>query len=264
MADANEPPVLYDVSEGIATITMNRPGARNALSTDLLSQLWQRMTDAEHDDAVDVLILTGTDPAFTAGLDLNELGTDGSNLGGGTGADGGRNRDGIRGPFPRVTKPVIGAVNGVAVTGGFELALNCDFLVASEHAKFGDTHARVGVMPGWGLTVLLPQAIGVRRAREMSFTGNFMLPDEALAFGLVNHVVPHDELLPFTRQLAHDIIGNDQDGVRQIRSTYWQVATDDDHWEIEARDSRAWRRSQFSPEKVAERRAAVQARGQQQ
>ena len=78
------------------------------------------------------------------------------NLGGGSGSDGSRNGDGIRGPFPRLSKPLIGAVNGVAITGGFELALNCDFLVASEHAKFGDTHSRVGVMPGWGLTVLLP------------------------------------------------------------------------------------------------------------
>ncbi len=256
--------VLYDVSERIATITLNRPEARNALSNEVLRLLPERMKQAEADPDVDVLILTGTDPAFTAGLDLKELGSDGSNLGGGTGADGSRNRDGVRGPFPRLTKPVIGAINGVAVTGGFELALNCDFLVASERAKFGDTHARVGVMPGWGLTVLLPQAIGVRRAREMSFTGNFMLADEALAFGLVNHVVAHDQLLPFTRKLAQDIIGNDQPGVRQIRETYFQIATDDDHWEIEARDSRAWRRTNFSPEAVAARRAAIQARGQQQ
>lgn len=256
--------VLYDVSERIATITLNRPEARNALSSEVLRLLPERMKRAEADPDVDVLILTGADPAFSAGLDLNELGADGSNLGGGTGSDGSRNRDGVRGPFPRLTKPVIGAINGVAVTGGFELALNCDFLVASEHAKFGDTHARVGVMPGWGLTVLLPQAIGVRRAREMSFTGNFMLADEALAFGLVNHVVGHHDLIPFTRRLALDIIGNDQPGVRQIRSTYFQIATDDDHWEIEARDSRAWRRTNFSPETVEARRAAIQARGQQQ
>ena len=145
------------------------------------------------------------------------------------------------------------------MTGGFELALNCDFLVASERAKFGDTHARVGVMPGWGLTVLLPQAIGVRRAREMSFTGNFMSAEEALQWGLVNHVVAHDELMPFTRALAADIIGNDQDGVRQIRATYAAIAHDDDGWEQEARDSRAWQRTMFSPDKVAERRAAIQA-----
>jgi enoyl-CoA hydratase len=256
MADSD---VLYEVSERIATITINRPEARNALTSEMLARIPQLMVDAEADDDVDVIILTGTDPAFTAGLDLKELGTDGSNLAGGSGADGSRNSYGVRGPFPTLTKPLIGAVNGVAVTGGLEYALNCDFLVASEHAKFGDTHSRVGVMPGWGLTVLLPQAIGIRRAREMSFTGNFMLADEALAFGLV-----HADLLPFTRKLALDIIGNDQPGVRQIRSTYAQIATDDDHWEIEARDSRAWRRSSFSPEAVAARRAAIQARGQQQ
>jgi len=259
-----ETDVLYEVSERIATITLNRPEARNALSSEVLERVPQRMLDAENDDDVDVIILTGTDPAFSAGLDLKELGTDGSNLAGGSGADGSRNRFGVRGPFPALTKPLIGAVNGVAITGGLEYALNCDFLVASEHAKFGDTHSRVGVMPGWGLTVLLPQAVGIRRAREMSFTGNFMLADEALAFGLVNHVVPHAELIPFTRQLAIDIIGNDQPGVRQIRETYAQIAMDDDHWEIEARDSRAWRRGNFSPEAVAARRAAIQARGKQQ
>ena len=219
---------------------------------------------ADADHGVDVLILTGADPAFCAGLDLKELGSTAGNLGAGSGSDGGRNATGVRGPFPRLTKPLIGAVNGVAVTGGFELALNCDFLVASEHAKFGDTHARVGVMPGWGMTVLLPQAIGVRRAREMSFTGNFMSAEEALQFGLVNHVVAHDELIPFTRALAMDIIGNEQDGVRQIRATYAAIAHDDDAWEQEARDARAWQRTMFNADKVAERRAAIQRRGREQ
>ncbi len=255
--------VLLDVSDRIATITINRPDARNALSSEVLEKIPEAIQRAERDDDVDVLILTGTDPAFTAGLDLKELGSTGGNLDG-TGADGSRNAHGVRGPFPKLTKPLIGAVNGVAVTGGFELALNCDFLVASEHAKFGDTHARVGVMPGWGLTVLLPQAIGVRRAREMSFTGNFMLADEALRCGLVNHVVPHAELLPFTRQLAADIAGNEQDGVRQIRETYASIAMDDDAWETESRDGRAWRRSNFSPETVEERRRKIQSRGQSQ
>jgi enoyl-CoA hydratase len=256
--------VLFEVSDRIATITLNRPDARNALSSEVLRLLPERMREAEARDDVDVVVLTGTDPAFCAGLDLKELGSSGDNLGGGSGADGSRNSDGVRGPFPKLTKPLIGAINGVAVTGGFELALNCDFLIASEHAKFGDTHARVGVMPGWGLTVLLPQAVGVRRAREMSFTGNFMLADEALAFGLVNRVVPHPELMPTVRALAIDIIGNEQPGVRQIRSTYAMIAADDDHWEIEARDSRAWRRTMFSPDQVAARRAAIQSRGQQQ
>ena len=119
-------------------------------------------------------------------------------------------------------------------------------------------------MPGWGLTVLLPQAIGIRRAREMSFTGNFMSADEALQFGLVNHVVPHAELIDFTRRLATDIVGNEQDGVRQIRATYDAIATNDHDWETESRDGRAWRRNQFSPEKVAARRERIQSRGKAQ
>jgi len=256
--------VLLDISDRIATITLNRPESRNALSTEVLRKMPEAMRAAESSDEVDVLILTGTDPAFTAGLDLKELGSTGQNLGSGSGADGSLNTDEVRGPFPKLTKPLIGAVNGVAITGGFELALNCDFLVASERAKFGDTHARVGVMPGWGLTVLLPQAIGIRRAREMSFTGNFMDAEDALRFGLVNHVVPHDELIPFTRQLAADIADNEPDGVRQIRATYNEIAMHDRDWETESRDSRAWRRTQFSPAKVAERRERIQSRGKTQ
>jgi enoyl-CoA hydratase len=255
--------VLLEVSERIATITLNRPEARNALSGEVRALLPKVMKEADARDDVDVLILTGADPGFCAGLDLKELGSTGGSLGG-DGADGGMNSDGVRGPFPLLSKPLLGAINGVAITGGFELALNCDFLVASEHAKFGDTHTRVGVMPGWGLTVLLPQAVGVRRAREMSFTGNFMLADEALQFGLVNHVVPHAELIPFTRKLALDIIGNDQPGVRQIRATYAAIHADEPGWQREADDGRAWSKAEFSPEKVAARRAAIQARGRQQ
>lgn len=265
LADPTSTPdvVTLDVSDRIATITLNRPAARNALSSEVLRLLPALMRQAEADTSVDVIILTGTDPAFCAGLDLKELGSTADNLSG-TGADGTANADGVRGPFPSLTKPLIGAVNGVAVTGGFELALNCDFLVASEHAKFGDTHARVGVMPGWGLTVLLPQAIGVRRAREMSFTGNFMLAAEALHFGLVNHVVAHHELMPFTRQLAADIVGNDQRGVRNIRGTYAAVTAETEHWAIEARRGGEWRRTAFNADDVAARREAIQSRGRVQ
>ncbi len=253
-------PVLLDVSERIATITLNRPEARNALSSEVLRLLPQLMLDADGRDDVDVMILTGADPAFCAGLDLKELGSSASNLGAGGGGDV------TRGPYPNVAKPVIGAINGFAITGGFELALNCDFLVASERARFGDTHTRVGVMPGWGMTVLLPQAIGVRRAREMSFTGNFLDAAEALQFGLVNHVVPHDELIPFARKIATDIINNDQAGVRQIRATYAEVVatTIDEGWTVEARDARAWQSQSFDKDEVARRRAAIQERGRGQ
>lgn len=264
--------VLLDIEDRIATITLNRPQARNALSSEVLRLLPALMTAANEDEAVDVVILTGADPAFCAGLDLKELGSTGGNIGASAprsqsaaGATASDHPESVRrGPFPAMDKPVIGAINGVAITGGFELALNCDFLIASERAKFGDTHARVGVMPGWGLTVLLPQAIGVRRAREMSFTGNFVSAEEAQDLGLVNHVVNHDELLTFTRQIARDIAGNEQDGVRQIRRTYAEIHADAEGWATEGRDGARWQKEQFSPDKVEARRIAIQERGRDQ
>lgn len=255
--------VLLEVSDRIATVMLNRPEARNALSSEVLRLLTSLLREADGREDVDVIVLTGADPAFCAGLDLKELGDSGGNLGA-SGADGRPNADGVRGPFPPISKPLIGAINGVAVTGGFELALNCDFLIASERAKFGDTHARVGIMPGWGLTVLLSQSIGVRRAREMSFTGNFLSADEALQFGLVNHVVPHAELLPFTYAIARDIVGIDQTAVRQIRRTYADINAESDGWAIEAAASSAWMRAMFDPAKVAERRAGIIDRGRTQ
>jgi enoyl-CoA hydratase len=259
-------PVLLDVSDRIATVTLNRPEARNALSSEVLRLLPSLMHEADGRDDVDVVILTGADPAFCAGLDLKELGSSGGNLRAGN-ADSREVRTEQHGPFPLMEKPVIGAINGAAITGGFELALNCDFLVASERALFGDTHTRVGVMPGWGLTVLLPQAIGVRRAKEMSFTGNFLDAHEAFAWGLVNHVVKHEELLAFSRGLATDIAGNDQRGVRQIRKTYDAVTsgTVGDGWDVERRDSRDWQRTAgFDPAEVERRRAAIIQRGHSQ
>ncbi len=250
--------VLFDVSERIATVTLNRPEARNALSSEVLRRFPARMREADERDDVDVVVLTGTDPAFCAGLDLRELGSTGGNLGG--------VGDGRRGPFPTMTKPVIGAVNGPAITGGFELALACDFLVASERARFGDTHARVGVMPGWGLTVLLPQAIGLRRAREMSYTGNFLTAGEALEWRLVNHVVDHEDLIPFTRRLALDIVSNDQRGVRQIRATYAEAAggTLEQGWVVEATHAQAWMTQGVDPSEVERRRRTIQERGRSQ
>src|SRR5204863_2408931 len=104
---------------------------------------------------------------------------------------------------------------------------------------------RVGIQPGWGLTVLLAEAVGVRRAREMSVTGNFLDAATALTWGLVNHVVPHDELLPFCRALAADIVSNDQAGVRQILTTYDEgpLTTAADWWDLESRVSRQWMQS---------------------
>lgn len=261
-AASNDPHdvVLVEVADRTATVTLNRPAQRNALNRALQRRIPEVIASLETDDGVDVVILTGADPAFCAGVDLKELGASGAGAG-----------DLVlprhsRGPLPPHRKPVIGAVNGVAVTGGFELALACDFLVASERARFADTHARVGVMPGWGLTVLLPEAVGVRRAREMSTTGNYLDASTAAAWGLVNHVVPHDELLPFCRALAADIVSNDQDGVRQMLDTYrWTTATTpEDAWEVEAEVSRSWARDHLAEGQVEARRQAIVERGRSQ
>jgi enoyl-CoA hydratase len=260
MSDA---PVLLTIEDGVATITLNRPDARNALDVATLRLLPALVAEADGDDAVDVLLLTGADPAFCAGLDLKQLGSTGENLRVGDRYSTERQR----GPLPATAKPLIGAVNGPAVTGGLELALACDFLVASKRARFGDTHARVGVHPGWGLTVLLPQAVGLRRAREMSATGRLIDAPTALSWGLVNHVVPHDELLPFCRALAAETRGVDQPMLRRIYETYDAVAdvAPGDGWQAEHEGTRRWARSGgLRPEDVAERSTAIITRGSAQ
>lgn len=238
--------VLLEVDGPVATVTLNRPDARNALNKALRKAIYRTMRDLEADESVRAVVLTGADPAFCAGLDLKELGSGRETLAdsdatgsSGAGADPGRERPG---PLPRMTKPVIGAVNGVAITGGFELALACDFLIASERARFADTHARVGIMPGWGLTVLLPEAVGYRRARELSTTGNFLDAATALTWGLVNHVVPHEELLPAARELAADVATVPEPAVRQMLATYEEGSLRDGAgaWALEGEVAARW------------------------
>src|SRR5215211_960979 len=251
--------VLSESSARVCTVTLNRPDARNAMNAELQRALAIALASAESDDSVDVVILTGVDPAFCAGLDLRELGSTAANLVGGR-------DDENRSPFTALwtmTKPVIGAINGPAVTGGFELALGCDFLVASERAAFGDTHARLGVTPGGGLSVFLPQTVGLRKAKEMTLTGNFIDAHEALALRLVNHVVPHDELLPAARSLAADIAGNDQKAVRNLKQLYDRGSklTVGDAIALEQERFRNFR---VDPSEIERRRSAVVERGRGQ
>ena len=246
----SDSPVLLDVSDRVALITINRPEARNALNRAVRAALPAAIERCEADDGIDVMILTGADPAFSAGVDLKEFGSGATRESGEGFADVGERsasegRVSWRGALPPHQKLLIGAINGVAVTGGFEVALNCDFLIASERARFADTHARVGVMPGWGLTVLLAQRIGVARARQMSVTGNFIDARTAYEWSLVNEVVAHEELLPRCRALAADCISIDQRAVRRMLVTYREVTdtTVDEGWRIEDEASprgRAW------------------------
>ncbi len=268
-AAETSPVVRTSRDGGVVTITLWRPEVRNALSGELLGALRRAVADAEHDDAVQAIVLTGADPAFCAGLDLVDLAA-------------GRLGDAFRfdpdvPPWERTPlatvdgeprrTPLIGAVNGVAVTGGLELALGCDLLVASERARFADTHARVGILPGWGLTALLPQAVGVRRAREMSATGNYVDAPTALAWGLVNHVVPHDELLPVAQSIAADIASNDARAVRAILEVYeaGTRGTGAQAWHDEDAAARAWfRAGRGDPDQVEQRRRQVVDRGRSQ
>ncbi|MGB3627748.1 MAG: enoyl-CoA hydratase-related protein, partial [Henriciella sp.] len=113
--------------------------------------------------------------------------------------------------------PIIGAINGFAITGGFELALMCDVLLASENAKFADTHARVGIMPGWGLSQKLSRLIGISRAKELSFTGNFLDAETAERWGLVNRVYSADDLLPAAIKLGHDMASCEPDMLKKYK-----------------------------------------------
>ncbi|MGY1652386.1 enoyl-CoA hydratase [Geodermatophilus sp. SYSU D01119] len=253
--------LLVERDGPVATVTLNRPEARNALSAGLMARLREAMAALEDDDDVDAVVLTGADPAFCAGLDLKQLGSSGDNLSLGDG-DGGRPS---WQPWPQLSKPVIGAVNGAAVTGGLELALNCDVLVASERARFADTHARVGILPGWGLSVLLPLAVGRTLARRMSLTGDHLPAAEALRAGLVTEVVPHEQLLPTARRLAATIAGNDRAAVRRLLRSYRDIeaAAVNGGFEIEAATCAEWS-ARYDPAEVERRRAGLLDRGRAQ
>jgi enoyl-CoA hydratase len=187
---------------GCALLTLNRPQAANALSLALRRALVQAIERCSADTQVRVLVLTGAGKAFCAGLDLKELGATSDPL---AALASGPELDPVQ-ALRRLAMPVIGAINGVAVTGGFELALACDVLLASSTARFADTHARVGVIPGWGLSQLLPRLIGPGRAKELAFTGNFLDAQRAEAWGLVNRVLAPEQLLPQALQLARDML----------------------------------------------------------
>src|ERR1700712_2665028 len=239
--------LLIETDERVRTLTLNRPQSRNALSTALRDQFFGALADSETDDDVDVVIVTGADPVFCAGLDLKELG-------------GQTALPDISPRWPAMTKPVIGAINGAAVTGGLEVALYCDILIASEHARFADTHARVGLLPTWGLSVRLPQKVGIGLARRMSLTGDYLSADDALRAGLVTEVVPHDDLLPAARRVAASIVGNNQNAVRALLDSYHRIdaqQTNPSLW-IEARSAAEWMQATTGDDIASNREAVLE------
>lgn len=253
--------VLTTIDGSVATVTLNRPDAMNALSRAMRRDLAAVMRTLEADANVRVVILTGAgERAFTAGLDLKELGQEGLGAANAETAD-----DNPVKAIEQLSKPCIGAINGVAITGGFEVALACDVLIASERARFADTHARVGIMPGWGLSQKLSRLIGPYRARELSLTGNFLDAATAERWGLVNRVVAPHELLPVAQRLAADMASIEprfSAAYKRLIGEGYALPFGDAMALENARSVAA--NSAVSADAVETARAAVQARGRAQ
>ena len=207
--------LVVEDADGVRTITFDRPEAKNALTVAMRREFCELLDGADRDPTVRAVILTGADPVFTAGVDYKEVDPS---------FDPRQRRFAVNpGRALRAMRtPAICAVNGACVSGGLEIALSATFIVASDRARFADTHARLNVVPAWGLTALLPRAVGLRKAREMSVTGDFIDADEALRTGLVNHVVPHEELMDYTRRLVSQI--SDSPAVAEVLALYDQGA----------------------------------------
>src|SRR6202046_4422655 len=191
--------VLSDDTGSVRVLTMNRPEARNALSPKLIGTLYAALREADDDASVRAVVLTGADPAFCAGVDLKEAQRLGAAY-----FEQFQTENCIRRTAEMHT-PIIGAINGAVFTGGLGMALGCDLLIPSERAVFADTHARVGILPGGGMTARLPQLVGVAMARRLSMTGEVVEAAHAEHHWVGTEVVSHDQLLPRAVELAGQI-----------------------------------------------------------
>lgn len=259
---ASSNPVLLEKDGAIAIVTLNRPEAMNSISVALRTRLCEIMAQIEQDDDVRVVIVTGAgERAFCAGLDLKELGQKGM-------ASSDDRQDRSVNPIMAIEtckKPVIAAINGVAITGGLELLLACDILIASDNARFADTHARMGVVPGWGLPQKLPRLIGTSRAMEMGLSGNFVDAQTAYEWGMVTRVVPAASLMDMARKLASDIAETDPAFVQNYKQIIRDGSTDLTREERNEKIGRSMQVSNAqSADELEKRRLDVMKRGQQQ
>ncbi len=206
-----EKTVIFEKTGGVALITLNRPERRNALNQDLLANLYACLDEVASGGDIRAAVITGAGTAFCSGLDLKAIATD--NL-----MDPRGDGRGLMEVLAACAKPIIGAVNGPAMTGGFEIALNCDFLIASENASFADTHVKMGIHPGWGMSQLLQEAVGQRMAKQMSLTCQFISAEEALRAGLVNEVVPADSLVPRAMEVAGQVAALNPDMLQTMKN----------------------------------------------
>ena len=206
--------ILYEVKEGIATITFNRPKALNALNGALLAELSQALDDIAADEDIRVLILTGAgDKSFVAGADISELATFDSLKAKAFAIKG----HAVINKLQQLPIAVIAAVNGFALGGGTEISIACDFIYASENAKFGQPEINLGVIPGFGGTQRLPRLIGANMAKELIYTGKMISAAEALRLGLANKVVPHDSLMDEVLKTAGAIASKGKVSLREAK-----------------------------------------------
>lgn len=246
----------------VTTLTLNRPDKRNALNAALRTRLSEVLREVARDEDTRAIVLTGAGAAFCAGVDLKELSgevkSDASLESAVTSGE-------LTEALESVPQPLIAAVHGVAATGGFELVLACDVIIASDQARFADTHARVGVMPGWGLSQRLSRVIGIYRAKELSLTGNYLDAATAERWGLVNRVVAPEALLQTAQKLAEDMASCDPVVLKKLKRVIDAGFARDFHTglAIEQETARAHARA-VDPKLVAERRAGIQARGRDQ
>ena len=205
---------LYQKSEGIATITINRPESLNAINEDTISEILSELNDAKKDEKIKVIVVTGAgDRAFSVGADIKIM----ENMNPLMARELSRIGHRMCEEIERLEKPVIAVINGYALGGGLELAMACDIRIASEKARLGQSEINIGLIPGWGGTQRLPRFVGKGIAKEMIFTGKMISADEALRLGLVNKVVPQDELMEELMKTAGIIASKGKVSLREAK-----------------------------------------------
>lgn len=250
--------VLTFKHDAAVVVQLNRPEVRNAIDGQLLRTLREVLSEMDDDDSIRSIILTGSDPAFCAGLDLKAFSQGDPEI--------------LREveatshlPWKPTRTPIIGAINGPTVAGGLELALNCDILIASDKATFADTHARVAVMPGWGLSARLPALVGRQLANYMSLSGRPIDARQALQSGLVCSVFSHEKLISEALALAADIESAEVRAVESLLQSYRLIenAVFGSAFEVETITGQRFRKSGLALEHIEKSRSNIVQRGRQ-
>ena len=189
--------IIFEKEDNIAILTFNRPDARNAVNNQVRAEFAAAIAEVEADIDIRVMILTGKGKAFASGVDIKEFNQ--------TTPYHAHNLVRLGERLEKLPKPVIAAVNGFSLGGGNEIALGCDIIIASERAKFGQPELNIGIIPGGGATQRLPRMIGVCRAKELIFTSDIITAEEAFKLGMINRVVPEDQLMSTAKEIAKKI-----------------------------------------------------------